>query len=70
MLVLSRRKGESITIAGGIKITVVGHSGPNIRLGIDAPRETGVIRTELLELRRIGRAPFAIVLGDETLVEA
>jgi carbon storage regulator len=48
MLVLSRKFHESIVIDGGIKITVVEIRGNQIRLGIEAPREVGVMREELL----------------------
>ena len=51
---LSRREGESITIEGGITLTVLGQHRGNVRLGIEAPRETGVMRSELLELPRMG----------------
>jgi carbon storage regulator len=54
MLVLSRREGESITIEGGITVTVLEQQGANVRLGVEAPREIGVMRTELLELPRMG----------------
>ena len=48
MLVLSRKFNESIVIDGGIKITVVEIRGNSIRLGIEAPREVGVMREELV----------------------
>ena len=48
MLVLSRKFHESIVIDGGIKITVVGIRGDKIKLGIEAPREVGVMREELV----------------------
>ena len=48
MLVLSRKFNESIVIDGGIKITVVEIRGNQIRLGIEAPREVGVMREELV----------------------
>ena len=48
MLVLSRKFNESIIIDGGIKITVVEIRGNQIRLGIEAPREVGVMREELV----------------------
>ena len=48
MLVLSRKFNESIVIDGGIKITVVEIRGNQIRLGIEAPREIGVMREELV----------------------
>jgi carbon storage regulator len=48
MLVLSRKFNESIVIDGGIKITVIEIRGNQIRLGIEAPREVGVMREELV----------------------
>ncbi len=48
MLVLSRKFNESIVIDVGIKITVVEIRGNQIRLGIEAPREIGVMREELV----------------------
>lgn len=49
MLVLSRKKGETIVIAGGIRITILEANGRSTRLGIEAPREVSVMRSELLE---------------------
>jgi carbon storage regulator len=48
MLVLSRKFNESIIIDGRIKITVVEIRGNQIRLGVEAPREVGVLREELV----------------------
>lgn len=47
MLVLSRRKGESIIIQDDIEITVLGVDGDNVRLGIKAPRNVDVFRKEV-----------------------
>jgi carbon storage regulator len=47
MLVLTRKLGESIAIDDDIRITVVQIKGKQIRLGIDAPRETVVHREEV-----------------------
>jgi carbon storage regulator len=48
MLVLSRKKQESIVIGGGITITVLDCEGSRVRLGITAPAEVKVLRLELL----------------------
>lgn len=52
MLVLSRKKSESIVIDGGIRITVVEVRGDKVRLGIDAPRDVAVHRSEVYEAIR------------------
>lgn len=50
MLVLSRKKDESIVIDGGIKITIVEVRGDRVRIGIEAPRDIAVHRQEVYEL--------------------
>jgi len=47
MLVLSRRLDETLIIGDDIKITVLGISGNQIRLGIAAPKEISVHREEV-----------------------
>jgi len=47
MLVLSRKKNESIVIADSIVVTVVDVRGDKVRLGIEAPREIPVHRSEV-----------------------
>ncbi|MEE4947042.1 carbon storage regulator [Pseudomonas alliivorans] len=47
MLILTRRFGESIVIGNDIKITVISGRDGQIRLGIDAPAELAVDRSEI-----------------------
>lgn len=47
MLVLSRKKSERIVIDGNIVITVVDVRGDKVRLGIQAPREVPIHRSEV-----------------------
>lgn len=49
MLVLSRKKNESIVIDGGIEITVVEIRGGKVRLGFSAPKGIKVHRSEVAE---------------------
>lgn len=48
MLVLSRKKSEQICIGDNIVITVVQLVGNKVRIGVEAPKEISVVRTELL----------------------
>jgi carbon storage regulator len=47
MLVLSRKAGQSIQIGENITITVTRIGGNQVRLGIEAPMETPVRRSEI-----------------------
>jgi len=49
MLILTRKKGESITIGDNIQIQVLNVKGGQVRIGIDAPREIQVNREECLK---------------------
>lgn len=49
MLVLSRRLDERIRIGEDIEITVVAISGDQVRLGIEAPRDIKILRSEVYQ---------------------
>lgn len=58
MLVLSRKPGESIIINGDIKITVVQTKGNQVKVGIEAPKETKIYREEIFkEIQASGEQP-------------
>jgi carbon storage regulator len=64
MLVLSRKLGEKIVISDDIVITVVAIKGNQIRLGVEAPRQTPVWRGELLiEQPTIARSERELVFA-------
>lgn len=48
MLVLTRKRGESVQIGGEIQVQVLSVQGNRVRLGITAPSEVGVRRGELV----------------------
>ncbi|KLU65881.1 hypothetical protein DEAC_c19170 [Desulfosporosinus acididurans] len=63
MLVLTRKLNETIKIGDDIEITVVAISGDNVRLGIEAPREIRILRSEVYgEIQRQNREA---VTGEE-----
>lgn len=49
MLVLSRKKDERIVIGDNISIMVVEIRGDKVRLGIEAPRDVSVHRSEVYD---------------------
>src|SRR5258706_15503756 len=49
MLVLRRKAGEAIVLNGVITIHVLAVEGERVKLGISAPPEVVIVRSELLE---------------------
>lgn len=49
MLILTRRQGEKIKIGDDIEITITSVEGNSVRIGVDAPKNVEILRTELLE---------------------
>lgn len=60
MLILTCRPGQRITFGDGIVVTVTAIAeGKRVSLGIEAPRETKILRGELAEELRVRPAPIA-----------
>lgn len=49
MLILQRRKGQSLSINDNITLTIVDTGADWVKLAIDAPKEVPVLRSELKE---------------------
>ena len=57
MLVLSRKKDESIEIGDDVVVTVIETRGDKVRLGIQAPRDVPVHRSEVADaIRRAAKS--------------
>ena len=46
MLVITRRPGESFFVGNDVEIVILG--GSNVKIGVNAPAEVEVVRTELI----------------------
>ena len=68
MLVLSRRVGDSVVIGEDVVVTVLEIRGDVVRIGIDAPRDVAVRRSELLaelaDSNRAAASPAADAVGE------
>lgn len=49
MLILQRRKGQSLSISDNITLTIVDIGPEWVKLSIDAPRNIPILRSELKE---------------------
>ena len=47
MLVLTRKTNESLVIGENISVTVLAIEGEKVKIGIDAPRDISILRSEL-----------------------
>lgn len=47
MLVLTRKKGESLLVGDNIEISILEVTGDSVKIGINAPEEVGILRKEL-----------------------
>ncbi|MGN0554021.1 MAG: carbon storage regulator CsrA [Oscillospiraceae bacterium] len=52
MLVVSRKKDESIIIGDNIKVTIVEIAKDRIKIGVDAPESVKIARSELYDTER------------------
>ena len=53
MLVLSRKSTERIDIGDNVVVTVLEVRENKVRIGIDAPKEIHVLRSELKEVKEV-----------------
>ena len=48
MLILTRQAGESILIGDGVKVVVLGVDRRGVRIGIEAPSDVRILRSEIV----------------------
>jgi carbon storage regulator len=62
MLILTRKKNETLRIGDDILITIVDVQGDQVRLGITAPRNVPILRQELYEAVRDSNTRAALTV--------
>ncbi|QYK64377.1 carbon storage regulator CsrA [Paenibacillus sp. S25] len=60
MLVLTRKKGESIVIQNDIVVTVLSVDGDTVKIGISAPKDIDIYRKEVFEAIQLNNQ-FAVM---------
>ncbi len=67
MLILQRKKEQSLNIGDNISITVLEIGNDWVKLAIDAPRDVSILRTELIEAASANQEAASITLSAGSL---
>lgn len=59
MLILRRKKNESLLIGENIRITIIECASDGVRLAIDAPKQISILREELSEAEQTNKTALA-----------
>ena len=71
MLVLTRKKGQSLMIGNEIEISIVDIQGDQVRIGINAPKTVSIHRKEVFEeIQQENRQASTVNLSQEELKKA
>ncbi len=65
MLILARKTGESIKIGDDVTLEIISVTGNTVKIGINAPKEVGIMRKELYDaVKSENISASAVNLGD------
>lgn len=67
MLILQRKKEQSLTIGDNISITILDIGNDWVKLAIDAPRNVSILRTELIEAASANQEAASISLSADSI---
>ena len=71
MLVLTRKKGQSLMIGQDVEIAVIDVQGDQVRLGIIAPKSIPIHRKEIFdEIKQENREASSVTLSTESVKKA
>ena len=71
MLVLTRKKGQSLMIGQDVEIAIIEIQGDQVRLGINAPKSISIHRKEVFdEIRQENREASTVKLNTDDLKTA
>jgi len=67
MLVLTRKKGQSILLGEDIEVTILEINRDSVKIGINAPKIVKILRKELYE--EIKRTNLESIVKDKSILE-
>ncbi|MCI8584802.1 MAG: carbon storage regulator CsrA [Lachnospiraceae bacterium] len=70
MLILRRKKNESLLIGDNIRITIIECAGDGVRLAIDAPKQISILREELSEAEQSNKTALSPNINSVMLLQS
>ena len=70
MLVLRRKKNESLLIGDNIRITIIECDADGVRVAIDAPKQVSILREELSEAEQTNKSALAPNVNSVMLLQS
>ena len=70
MLILRRKKNESLLIGENIRITIIECAGDGVRLAIDAPKQISILREELSEAEQSNKTALSPNINSVMLLQS
>lgn len=70
MLILRRKKNESLLIGDNIRITIIECAGDGVRLAIDAPKQISILREELSEAEQSNKTALTPNINSVMLLQS
>lgn len=67
MLVLTRKKGQSILLGDDIEVTILEINRDSVKIGINVPKDVKILRRELYE--EIKRANLESIVKDKSILK-
>lgn len=70
MLILRRKKNESLLIGENIRVTILECASDGVRLAIDAPKQISILREELSEAEQINKTAITPDMGSVWMLQS
>ena len=70
MLILRRKKNESLLIGENIRVTIIECASDGVRLAIDAPKQISILREELSEAEQINKTAITPDMGSVWMLQS
>ena len=70
MLIIKRKKNESLLIGDNIRITIIECASDGVRIAIDAPKQISILREELSEVEQSNKTAMTPNINSVFLLQS